>query len=89
MALVDAARSRLRMGDAAGALRSASDYGRRFPAGRFAPEALFLVMQAHHQLGHRQAALEAAREIVRRHPNSAQVGRAREILQSEQAIEKP
>jgi TolA-binding protein len=89
MALIDAARSSLRTGDASGALRSANQYGRRFPAGRFAPEALFLVMQANGRLGNRQGAVEAAREIVRRYPNGAQVARARELLQTEAALEKP
>lgn len=87
LGLVDAARSRLRAGDAAGALRSATEYGRRFSAGRFAPEALFLLMQARLELGQRQNAADAARQIIERFPNSAQVARAREVLKSAGAAE--
>jgi TolA-binding protein len=89
LALVDRARSKLRAGDAAGALRSASDYERRYPAGRFAPEALFLLMQARLELGQSQNAADAAREIIRRFPNAAQVARAREVLTSTGANENP
>jgi hypothetical protein len=89
LGLVDAARTRLRAGDASGALRSAGEYNRRFPAGRFAPEALYLLMQARLELGQRKAAEDLAREILRRFPNAAQVARAREVLGSEEEPKKP
>lgn len=89
VALVDAARASLRAGNAALALASAEDYSRRFSAGRFAPEISYLAMQAKSQLGQRQAAAEAARELIRRYPNCPQVERARDLLQSVEAEAAP
>lgn len=83
MALIDAARASLRAGQPAAALRNASAYNQAFPGGRFAPEALFLLMQANKQLGNAQAAEIAAREMVRRFPNGPHVARARELIESQ------
>jgi hypothetical protein len=83
MSLIDAARASLHSGNAAEALRSANDYNRKFSAGRFVPEALFLLMQASNQLGQSQRATDAARELIRRFPNATHVGRARDLLQSQ------
>jgi len=82
MALVDSARSELRAGDALAVLKRAAEHRRRFAAGRFAPEMLFLTMQAKLKLGEREAAADVARELVRRFPTGAQASRARELLQS-------
>jgi hypothetical protein len=89
LALLDTARSKWRAGNAAGAIESASEYRRRFPAGRFVPEALFLLMQARLDLGQEQAAREVASELVRRFPNTPQVTRAREVLKFDEATQKP
>ena len=83
MALIDDAHSRLRAGNASAALKRARAYVQRFPAGRFAPEALFLVMKASEELGDPATAIGAARDIIRRFPNGAQVERARELLESQ------
>lgn len=89
MRLIDAARANLRSGNPAEALRTAQDYNRRFAAGRFAPEALFLSMQASRQLGQGQVAADAARAIIARFPNGPHVGRARELLQSQGVSDIP
>jgi TolA-binding protein len=82
MALVDGARSELRSGDALSVLRRAAEHGRRFPDGSFAPEMLFLEMQAKLMVGRRESAADTARELVRRFPTGAQASRARELLES-------
>ncbi len=89
MALIDMARAKLRAGSAADALQSATEYNRRFSAGRFAPEAFYLIMQARKQLGQHQAATDAAREIIQRFPDGPHVGRARELLQSQRESNIP
>lgn len=87
LALLDTARSKWRAGNAAGAIQSASEYRRRFPAGRFAPEALFLLMQARLELKQEQDARNLASELVRRFPNTPHAARAREVL--EQSVDPP
>jgi hypothetical protein len=80
--LIDQARAALRAGNAAGTLQTVNDYNRRFPSGRFAPEALYLKMEAYVSSGDRQAASLAARKIIDRYPHGPQVGRAKEVLDS-------
>lgn len=80
--LIDQARAALRSGNSAAALRLVHDYGRRFPAGRFAPEALYLKMEACLKAGDQQDAVLAARRLVDRYPQCPQVARARDILNS-------
>jgi hypothetical protein len=88
MALVDTARSQLHAGNADGALNSAREYKRRFRGGRFAPEILFLEMQAQLRLGEPRVAAEVARELLLRFPNGAQAPRARELLESDAGTSK-
>jgi len=83
MALVDSARSELRAGDALSVLRLAAEHARRFPDGSFAPEMMFLEMQAKLMVGRRESAADTARELVRRFPTAAQASRARELLESD------
>jgi outer membrane protein assembly factor BamD (BamD/ComL family) len=78
--LIDHARASLRSGNANATLQQVSDYDRRFVAGRFAPEALYLKMEALLKLGKNQAASVAAQSIIDRYPQGPQVGRAREVL---------
>lgn len=80
MALVDTARARMQSGNAAEALRNARAYMQRFRAGRFAPEALYLMMRAGQQLGQQDTATGAARAIIERFPASPQARRARKFL---------
>jgi hypothetical protein len=77
---VDQARALLDAGRAAAALAELRTYRQEFPAGRLSPEALFLEMQAQHQLGRSAEARAAARRIVERYPAGPHAGRAREIL---------
>lgn len=86
IAMVDAARLRLRAGDAAGALEHINEYDRRSDFGRFAPEALAIRMEAQMQLGNRLAAAAAAREMVFRYQRAPQVRRATEILDALGAV---
>ena len=54
--LIDQARAALRAGNAPGTLQAVNDYYRRFPTGRFSPEALYLKMEAYVKSGDLQAA---------------------------------
>jgi TolA-binding protein len=87
--LIDKARSSLRAGDPNATLRWVHDYDRRFPQGLFAPESTYLRMEAALRLGNTEAAAHAAREIVTRYPNGAQVSRASEVLQHSGAMQNP
>jgi TolA-binding protein len=89
MALIDRARASLRAGDASHALQSVTEYRRKYPGGNFAPEALFLQMQASKQLGQATLATQAARELVERYPNAPNVSRARDLLQSQTSTQNP
>jgi hypothetical protein len=80
--LIDQARAALRSSNAAATLRLVNDYGRRFPAGRLAPEALYLRMEAYLKAGDQQNALAAARRLVDKYPQCPQVARAKDILNS-------
>jgi hypothetical protein len=82
LAFVDVARIRLRSGDATGALEQVNEYERHPGFGRFAPEALYLRMEAQLQLGNRLAAAAAARDILARYPRAPQVRRATSILET-------
>jgi TolA-binding protein len=80
--LIDQARAALRNGNAPATLQAVNDYSRRFPAGRFAPEALYLKMEAYVKSGDPQAASVTARRIIDKYPQGPQVGRAKEVLGS-------
>ncbi len=82
IAFIDVARVRLRSGDPSGALQRVNEYDRRSDFGHFAPEALYLRIEAQLQLGNRYAAAIAAREMVARFPHAAQVRRATSILEA-------
>jgi hypothetical protein len=77
---IDEARSAVARGDARGALRVLDGYEQRFHKRHLAPEALYLRMQAHHQLGDRAGARACATRLVSRYPSAPQVGRALELL---------
>jgi TolA-binding protein len=82
MEVIDAARVRLRSGDPSGAVQRLDAYARHSDFVRFAPEALYIRMEAQLQLGNRAAAASAARSMTQRFPHAAQAGRAAEILDS-------
>lgn len=77
---IDEARARLARGDPRAALRFLNGYDQRFPERHLAPEALYLRMQALHQLGDQAGAKACAERLVSRYPTAPQVGRARELL---------
>jgi hypothetical protein len=77
---IDEARSAVARGDARGALRILDGYEQRFPRRHLAPEALYLRMQALHQLGDRAGARAFAGRLVSQYPTAPQVGRAQELL---------
>ena len=82
IAAIDGARAQLHAGNTDAALRELDAYDRRVDFGRFAPEALYLRMEAQLQAGQLTLAQSTAREIVRRFPRSAQVRRAAQVLES-------
>ncbi len=82
--LVDEARSALGLGQPAEVLRLHGRYQREFGAsGHFAPEMLYLRLEAHSKSGNRGGAEEAAREILERYPNGPHALRARAELESQ------
>lgn len=81
MALVDAARTSLRTGDAHRAAKSARHALAAYPSGQFAPESLFILMQSSQQLGQTEEANRAARQILARFPSSPQARKAHDLLQ--------
>lgn len=84
IAAIDGARAQLHAGNTAAALRELDAYDRRADFARFAPEALYLRMEAQLQAGQLALAQRTAREIVQRFPHSAQVRRAAQVLESSQ-----
>lgn len=79
-ALVERARSEVAAGRPGQALITLADYAQRFPIQRFAPEALYLKMEASLAVGQRSAALDAAQRLSTRYPTSPQAPRARQVL---------
>lgn len=82
IAWIDAARNQLRIGNASQALQEIVQYEAGDGSGHFAPEALYLRMEAQMQLGNAAAAARTARELLRRFPESPQAKRAAEVLRS-------
>jgi TolA-binding protein len=80
VALVERARTEFDAGRAGQALVVLDDYAHRFPIQHFAPESLYLRMEALLAAGQRSAALDTARRLSTRHPKSPQAPRARQLL---------
>jgi hypothetical protein len=77
---VDRARALVAAGRASDALAALDDYERRFPIRRFAPEGLYLKMEALLGAGQRGAARDAAARLLSQYPKSPQAPRARQVL---------
>jgi hypothetical protein len=77
---VDRARASLAAGRPHQALALLDEYERRFRARGFAPEALYLRMEALTALGQNAAAISAAERLLASYPNSPQGARARVLL---------
>jgi hypothetical protein len=77
---VDRARAALAKGRAAETLAALDDYDRRFQDRRFAPEALYLRMEALESLGRTAEARATAEHLVARYPKSPQAARAEAVL---------
>jgi hypothetical protein len=80
VALVDRARGALAQGDAAGALVALDAYDASFKEHRFAPEALYLRMEALLRAGRPAAARSVADVLARTYPRSPNAARARQVL---------
>jgi hypothetical protein len=80
VAAVDRARALVTAGRGAEALAALDAYEHGFPVRRFAPEALYLRMEALLLDGNRGAAEQVAARLVARYPRSPQAPRARQIL---------
>lgn len=77
---VDQARAALTAGRAAEALSVLDDYERRFPTRGFAPEALYLRMEAFIALGRTAQARTTAERLLGSFPSSPHGARARAVL---------
>ena len=78
--LVDRARAELAAGRAARTLVALDEYQARFPRPRYAPEALYLRMEALLALGNRPAARQVASRLASSHPSSPHAARAEAVL---------
>ena len=77
---IDRARAALAAGNAAQALLVLDDYERLFRKRGFAPEALYLRMEACASLGRTAESRAAAERLLASHPNSLHTARARAVL---------
>jgi outer membrane protein assembly factor BamD (BamD/ComL family) len=77
---VDRARAALAAGQPRQALLLLDEYERRFHTRGFAPEALYLRMEALTSLGQTEPALATARRLLASYPHSPQAARARLVL---------
>ena len=77
---IDDASVALRSGRMAQTLALLDDYDRRYPEHRFAPEALYLRLEALVQSGRTAEAREVAERLVSAYPKSPQSARARLLL---------
>jgi hypothetical protein len=80
---VDRARAALARGEAAQTLLVLDDYERRFRRRGFAPEALYLRMEAYSSLGRLAEARATAERLLGSYPNSLHGARARILLSKE------
>jgi hypothetical protein len=77
---VDRARAALAVGRPAETLAALDEYERRFPQHRFAPEALYLRMEALASLGRTAQARAAAELLLATYPGTPNGARARAVL---------
>jgi hypothetical protein len=77
---VDRARAALAAGRPAQTLAVLDEYERRFPQRRFAPEALYLRMEALVSLGRTVEARSAAQRLLASYPGTPNGARARAVL---------
>jgi hypothetical protein len=77
---IDSANQALASGRTAQALTALDDYDRRYPEHRFAPEALYLRMEALVRSGRAGEARAIAKRLATTYPNSPQSARARVVL---------
>ena len=80
LASIDAARSALARGDAAGAIARLDRYARAYPRGRLDLEAEVLRIDALAESGRTEQAHARAREFLKRHPNSVLAAHVRTRL---------
>lgn len=78
--LIDRARAELAAGRAGPTLAILNEYQAQFPRPRYAPEALYLRMEALLAQGNRQAARQVAERLVSNYPQSPQATRAEALL---------
>lgn len=78
--LVDKARGELAAGRAASALAVLDEYQARFPHPRYAPEALYLRMEALLVQGNRHSARQVAERLAAKHATSPHAARAEAVL---------
>ena len=81
VAVVERARTEFARGRSSQVLAALDDYAERFPIQRFAPEALYMRMEALLAVGQRSAALDTAQRLSTRYPKSPQAPRARQLLE--------
>jgi hypothetical protein len=77
---VDRARAALASGRARETLAALDEYERRFPQRRFAPEALYLRMEAFASLGRTAQARAVAEQLLTSYPGTPNGARARAVL---------
>lgn len=77
---IDRARSLLGAGRYSAAIAALDDYERRFPRHHFAPEVLYLRMQAASGAGRSDEARALARSLLARYPTSPQSEKAKRLL---------
>jgi len=82
VSLLDEARRQLVNHDGPAAMRAASTYLTRFPAGRLADEAQVLRVDAAFLIGGRSASAPLAEAFLREHPDSPHAPAVRELLRS-------
>ena len=80
VALVDQARGALARGDGSAAIAALDQYEARFTQRKFAPEALYLRMEALLKLGRTSAGRAVAARLVAGYPRSPHTARARQVL---------
>jgi hypothetical protein len=79
---VDRARSALAAGRGEETLSALDEYDTRFGGRRFAPEALYLRMQALLSLGRKAEARSTAERLIRSFPQSPHTARARRVVET-------
>ncbi len=80
IAMIDAASALVRAGNHGAALRAIQAYRKRFPSGRFAPEALALEIEALHASGKVDAARALAEQFIASSPESPIANRISKLV---------